>query len=84
MIKVLFFKEIFDCIFCNKGIFNIENDDSGNVDCYIIVDDVFKVFGEDWMVRGYKILIEIFVFKRELIYLWWGYKFRINYCYIEC
>lgn len=83
-VKVPFSKETFDCTFRNKGIPNIENDDSGNVDCHITVDDVSKVFGEDWMVRGYKTSTETFVSKRELIHLWWGYKPRINYCHIEC
>lgn len=83
-VKVPFSKETFDCTFRNKGIPNIENDDSGNVDCHITVDDVSKVLGEDWMVRGYKTSTETFVSKRELIHLWWGYKPRINYCHIEC
>lgn len=83
-VKVPFSKETFDCTFRNKGIPNIENDDSGNIDCHILVDDVSKVLGEDWMVRGYKTSTETFVSKRELIHLWWGYKPRINYCHSEC
>lgn len=60
-VKSQFSKETFDCTFLNKGIPNIEKDDSGNVDCHITVDDVSKVFGENWIVRGYKTSTETFV-----------------------
>lgn len=83
-VKSQFSKETFDCTFLNKGIPNIEKDDSGNVDCHITVDDVSKVLGENWIVRGYKTSTETFVSQRELIHLWWGYKSRINYCHSAC
>lgn len=41
-----------------------------------IGEEMIFVIGENWLNRCYKILIEIFVFFKEFIYVWWGYKER--------
>ena len=82
-VKVPFRREEFQDTF--GKIMNNKTGATGNNECFLTLEDMNVVFGDDrWSRRQYTTSTETFISSKEFIHISWGYKERLNYNHTQC
>ena len=82
-VKVPFRREEFQDTF--GKIMNNKTGATGNNECFLPLEDLNVVFGDDrWSRRQYTTSTETFISSKEFIHISWGYKERLNYNHTQC